>query len=93
MDKDYKAITKAINVAKVSTLVLMDSWIKTLLTFCIGEELLIVSTLVLMDSWIKTYVKRGMLARHPLVSTLVLMDSWIKTLIPRQVTVLQIAIV
>ncbi len=58
MDKDSIFIYPELAIVTVSTLVLMDSWIKT----DYGADHLFyifsVSTLVLMDSWIKTMLEK-----------------------------------
>ena len=54
MDKDQQAFILEWRIFGVSTLVLMDSWIKTLISSYIVKIRPLVSTLVLMDSWIKT---------------------------------------
>ncbi len=82
MDKDQTGLWRLAGSDRVSTLVLMDSWIKTEGQEVRRQAFHSVSTLVLMDSWIKTLWRLAGSPDEPHVSTLVLMDSWIKTLPP-----------
>ena len=79
MDKDQTGLWRLAGSDRVSTLVLMDSWIKTEGQEVRRQAFHSVSTLVLMDSWIKTHKPVRRDTGKP-VSTLVLMDSWIKTI-------------
>ena len=56
MDKDPTNRLRLAGSPDVSTLVLMDSWIKTRQAMQFIHISQNVSTLVLMDSWIKTFI-------------------------------------